>query len=86
MLELTEDALRYNQAPDPRFVVPEKRSRRIGTNGPMGRNSLMADGKGIRFQDRRVGDLAAAAARAPPGARTSHRSRERGISPRPTTT
>jgi hypothetical protein len=48
MLELTEDALRYNQAPDPRLVVPEKRGRGIGSNGPMGRNSLMADGKGIR--------------------------------------
>ncbi|MCW2995579.1 MAG: hypothetical protein JWQ18_3074 [Conexibacter sp.] len=48
MLGLTEDALRYNQAPDPRLVVPEKRGRGIGSNGPMGRNSLMADGTGIR--------------------------------------
>jgi hypothetical protein len=48
MLELTEDALRYNQAPDPRLVVPGKGGRGIGSNGPMGRNSLMADGKGIR--------------------------------------
>jgi hypothetical protein len=39
MLELAEDALRYNQAPDPRLLVPEKRGRGIGSNGPMGRNS-----------------------------------------------
>src|SRR3954453_4043587 len=48
MLALAEDALRYNQAPDPRLVVPEKRSRGIGSNGPIGRNSLTADGTGIR--------------------------------------
>jgi hypothetical protein len=47
MLALAEDALRDNQAPDPRLVVPEKRGRGIGSNGPIGRNSLIADGNGI---------------------------------------
>jgi len=47
MLELTEDALRYNQAPNPRLVVPQKRGRGLGSNGPMGRGLLMADGKAI---------------------------------------
>jgi hypothetical protein len=56
MLALTEDALRYNQAPNPRLVVPEKRGRGIGSNGPIGRNSLMPDGKGIR--DFRTGESA----------------------------
>jgi hypothetical protein len=56
MLTLAEDALRYNQAPNPRLVVPAKRGCGIGSNGPMGRNSLMVDGKGIR--DFRTGQSA----------------------------
>jgi hypothetical protein len=51
MLDLAEDALRYNQAPNPRLIVPQKRTSGLGSNGPMGRNSLMADGKGIRDFD-----------------------------------
>jgi hypothetical protein len=47
MLELTEDALRYNQAPDPRLIVPAKRTPGLGSNGPMGRGLLMASGAGI---------------------------------------
>jgi hypothetical protein len=42
MLALTEDALRYNQAPDARLVVPEKRTRGLGSNGPIGQNSITA--------------------------------------------
>jgi hypothetical protein len=56
MLALAEAALRYNQAPDPRLVVPENRGRGIGSNGPIGRNSLTADGTGIR--DFRTGESA----------------------------
>jgi hypothetical protein len=56
MLALAEDVLRYSQAPNPRLVVPAKRGRGIGSNGPIGRNSLMADGKGIR--DFRTGESA----------------------------
>jgi hypothetical protein len=48
MLALAEDALRYNQAPNPRLVVPDKRGRGIGSNGPIGRDLLTADSKGIR--------------------------------------
>jgi hypothetical protein len=56
MLGLTEDALRYNQAPDPRLVVPQKRGRGLGSNGPIGQNSITADGKGI--SDYRTGESA----------------------------
>jgi hypothetical protein len=48
MLVLAEDALRYNQAPNPRLVVPEKRTRGLGSDGPIGQNSITADGTGIR--------------------------------------
>jgi hypothetical protein len=48
MLVLAEDALRYNQAPNPRLILPAKQGHGLGNNGPMGRNSLMADPSGIR--------------------------------------
>jgi hypothetical protein len=56
MLELAEDALRYNQAPNPRLMVPEKRTRGLASNGTIGINSLTADGKGI--SDFRTGESA----------------------------
>jgi hypothetical protein len=30
------------------LIVPEKRTRGLGSNGPIGQNSVTADGKGIR--------------------------------------
>jgi hypothetical protein len=56
MLALAEDALRYNQAPDPRLVVPAGHSRGLGSNGPIGLNSLSADGRDI--SDFRTGESA----------------------------
>jgi hypothetical protein len=47
------NALRYNQAPDPVLIVPE-RTRGLGSNGPIGQNSVTADGRGI--SDFRTGE------------------------------
>src|SRR2546425_696882 len=56
MLALAEDALRYNQAPDPRLDPTNRKG--AGSNGPMGRTgpgepNIELDGKGVR--ERRTG-------------------------------
>jgi hypothetical protein len=56
MLALAEDALRYNQAPSPRLVVDPEMRKGLGSNGPMGHNSLMADSTAIR--DYKTGESA----------------------------
>ena len=56
MLALAENALRYNQAPSPRLVVDPEKRKGLGSNGPMGANSLMADNTAIR--DYKTGETA----------------------------
>jgi hypothetical protein len=48
MLVLAEDAARYNQAPNPRLSIDPSLRRGLGSNGPVGHSSLMADSSGIR--------------------------------------
>jgi hypothetical protein len=56
MLVMAEEALRYDQAPNPCLVVPPRRTSGLGSNGPIGQDSITADGTGI--SDYRSGESA----------------------------
>ena len=49
MLDLAEDALRYDQAPKPRLDCSAQ--RKGGSRGPVGRNGLMASARGIEDRE-----------------------------------